>query len=633
MSDFLIQFDATLGSDFVSDALRARERMEDLRVESFRFAWGRIAVQRGRCFGYDPLSANGRVYFAVGRPRVVDFTHEDDGAAGFTRRWASWVDSGAVEQHYEELTGLFLLGCCGPDGLLLVTDRLGYYSTLLGRDRNGRVRAVGTLPDLVVEAAGRASDVDVVSVGEMLVRFTPKYPYTLWRGITELAPGSLHEFAAHDDAVHYKQRTIWAPAEPDRYPPVKQLRLQLTDALRHAVADVTRGAGRVAVTLSGGVDSRTVLALLPPDKRAAAITFVDHENFEWRVARRVAKLAGVPHIAARRYPEFYSHLPAREIALLGNMRTAMHAHGFVVVDAGLADRFDLVLSGLCSDTLLKAYFWPENIRAILAARMGVPDGLRSRMCRPRYDCADPAHPGGLWALRSEIQLAMQERLSARLAELRKIRPESALEWTNFYPTGGDVANYPLSNMRLFPADELFLHRDVIEVARIAPPVPKLMQRLTGPVFARLCGPLARIENTKTGLPSDLGWLGTRLHTRLRRWRERLHPRSDVSAAPGAARPWYTEDSWPNLRLLQQRSTVWAELRRRAAASDAGMDLLASVLHIDPRGLLSGFNEALGSEFQVAAVQLALWLAEPRSTAELRTTHRRVGALRRVLASG
>ena len=609
MSDFLIQFNATLTDGVVSDVLRHREHMESLPVEHFGYPWGRVAVQHGRGLGYQPLLSNGRVYFALGRPRIVDVTHEDDARQGFTRRWADWVDGAAIAQHYDDLTGLFVLGCCGPEGLLLLTDRLGYYSAFVGRDKNGSMRAIGTLPELVARAAGRISDPDLASVGETLVRCTPGYPHTMWRGVRELAPGALHEFRADRDAPEHTSRSLWVPSEPQRYPSLKQLRAQLTEALQHAAKDITRGAQRVAVALSGGVDSRTVLALVPPEKRAGAITFVDYQNRECELARRVARLARVPHLTLVREPEFYARLPAREVALLGNMRTAMHAHGFAIADAGLADRFDLVLGGLCADTLLKGWFWPDSVRALMAGRCGVPAFLRARLWPPRYSCVDPIRPGGLWALRPEIQLEIQERLGARVAELRKIRPETAAEWTNFYPTCGDVANYPLANMRLFLADELFLHRDIIEVSRVAHHLPKLMQLLTRPVFTQLCGPLARIQTAKTGLPADLGWLNTRLRLRLRRWRERFVKRPAAAPAPNHVLPWYTDDSWPDFRLLQKHSPAWAALRAHAAASEPGLDLLASVLHIDPRSVFSAFNEALSCEFQAAAIQIALWFAD------------------------
>ena len=135
---------------------------------------------------------NDRVCFAVGRPRIIGVTHEVEGPQGFTRRWAGWVGNADFERHYRNLTGLFLLVSCGPEGIELVTDRLGFYAAYVGRDRNGRICAIGTLPNLVARAADRLDDLDLVSVGEFLVRYTPTFPHSMYRGVTELAPGTIH---------------------------------------------------------------------------------------------------------------------------------------------------------------------------------------------------------------------------------------------------------------------------------------------------------------------------------------------------------------------------------------------------------------------------------------------------------
>lgn len=603
MSDFLIQIGDWVSTDAVSDALRGREGMRELRISQFRFPWGSAVVQETRGLGYDPASVNDRVCFAVGRPRIIGVTHEVEGPQGFTRRWAGWVGNADFERHYRNLTGLFLLVSCGPEGVELVTDRLGFYAAYVGRDRNGRICAIGTLPNLVARAADRLDDLDLVSVGEFLVRYTPTFPHTTYRGVTELTPGSMHTFDVSVAPATHTSRSLWRPVEPPRYPRLTELREHLTCALRDAGQELTRGAERVAVTLSGGIDSRTVLACVPPEKRAAALTFLDRENYEYRVAQCAAAGFDVPHLALLREREFYAGLPEREAALLGPIRTAMHAHGMVL--AGAAVQFDLVLSGLFADALLKCYFAPENVRATLAARLGVPAWLRTRLYarRPAWD--DPTRPASQWAVRPQIQRQMQQRAAIRLKEVAAIRPETADEWINFYPASRvSAASYSMGNMRLFASDELFLYRDILEVACSCRPLPKMMERLTAPVFAALCGPLAHIETTKTGLPADLGWLQTRLRLRWNRLLRRDVPRTNGFNDA----PWFADHSWVDLRMLQRYSAAWAALRRRAAGA-AGVEVLAAVLQIDPRRLLTGFNENLSCEFQVAAVQLALTLGE------------------------
>lgn len=613
MSDFLIQFGSGLSPETVADVMRGREYMGDLAVEHFEHGWGSISIQQSRCFGYRPYVSNRHTYFALGRPRIIGVTHELDGPHGFTQALAGWIEGLEAERRYENLTGIFAIGRCGPEGVILLTDRMGAYSVYAARDHKGQLRAIGSLPELVASAAGRENDFDRASLAEIMLRYAPIFPYTTRRGMQELSPGCFHEFVARAGCVDHVEQCLWTPSEPDRYPSLAGLREQLVAALRTAGVELTRGVQRVAVTLSGGFDSRTVLAVIPPVKRAAAITYIDHGNYEFGVANLVARCAAVPHLPIQRSPDFYATIVPRELAFFGAEHQAQHAHGFALADIGMCKAYELVLSGIYSDALLKGYFSPDSTRGYLLGRAGVPRALRERCCKPRYDWTAPGRPTVMHAFRPAIRDAIRERRAARLAQLEDLRPDSAREWLTFYPFSRAMAgNYYASNVRLFPADELFLYRDIVEVGRTAPLLPKLTDRLAVPAFSVVCGPLADIENANTAIPANSGWWRTRLQLRLHnlgRWLRRTAP------PPTRGQPWFVDESWVNFRLLQMHSPRWAELRAQAAASERGLDMLNSILSIDPRKLLAGYDDSLNHQFQLSAVQLALFFAQPHPSPE------------------
>ena len=137
--------------------MRGREYMGDLAVEHFEHGWGSISIQQSRCFGYRPYVSNGHTYFALGRPRIIGVTHELDGPQGFTKALAGWMEVLEAERRYENLTGIFAIGRCGPEGVVLLTDRMGAYSVYAARDHKGQVRAMQP-PGLVARACGRESD-------------------------------------------------------------------------------------------------------------------------------------------------------------------------------------------------------------------------------------------------------------------------------------------------------------------------------------------------------------------------------------------------------------------------------------------------------------------------------------------
>jgi hypothetical protein len=603
VSDFIIQIGPECDTERVAAVLRDREHMAGQQVSVREYAWGTLSVQAGRGRGYDPVDDGGARFFCVGRPREVGWTHEDDGAQGFLRRWGSRVCRGVDSGTYEALTGTYVIGACDPHGFRLLTDRIGMYPVYVGHRRaDDALCVVGSHPELVAELAGRSDDIDVLSIGEILLRHNTTFPFTTRNGMRELDPGAYHTFtlAADGGSVQHAGAQLWLPAEPDRWPSLRESQDALYTALRVAGPDIARGAERVVATLSGGLDSRAVIGALPREKLVGTVTFINNENRECRVAAEISAAAGVPHYRALRDPEFYATLPERESALVGMERAAVHAHALVVADAGLTDEFDLMVGGFLCDTMLKSYFSPESARSYMAARLGAGPKLRRRWFRPHFDWFSYNRPIVTTALRPDVLDGMRSRLETRLAAIRSYRPETAEEWLMFYPESkNEGANYALVNTRVFCADELYLHRDVLDVERTAHPYHKITKRLVTPVFARVAGPLARVLNANTGLPADVGWPRMVFERRLRAWLGR------VEAPPRYEYPWFADHSWIDYHKFQLYSPRWQALRQRALRCSSGLDVLSNVLREDPRSQIETFQEHMGNRFDYKLVQMAL----------------------------
>ena len=235
---------------------------------------------------------------------------------------------------------------------------------------------------------------------------------------------------------------------------------------------VPRGASHIALTLSGGLDSRLVLALLRP-KVAGAITYATRENRELEVARRVAEAAGIPHHVAWRGEEFYAELMPRADALLGTELRG-ECHGFAIPDNRLDGQFDLIVGGFLSDTLFKGHYLsretkerlrPKSAYAVArqtAARAARAIGvLPPTRRKPHYFDVARAMAS---RLRPEVRDAVAGRQRVRLEQVRRVRPQSHEEWLRFWPTSRADGSYgPQANARLFTADELFMHRRLIEL--------------------------------------------------------------------------------------------------------------------------------------------------------------------------
>jgi asparagine synthetase B (glutamine-hydrolysing) len=622
MNDFLIQFGRGADPRRLAELLRARPAVAAHAAHCFEFPWGAAAVQPPRAPGYAPFYESGALVASVGRPRFLGVEHEAAGDRGFNRLLDERLRAGGAKAVSDALTGMFAAIECTRAGVRVLTDQMGFMPVYVGRDAVGQVVAVGTHLDSVAAVAGRATDFDTVSLGDLLVNQYITFPYTTRRGVTQLEPASVTEFPTPSTGAvrnaDVRTTVLWEPAEPARgtKPSVEDLEAELEHALREASQDVTRGVSRVALTLSGGLDSRLVLASLVPDKVAAAITYATRENREVEVARRVAAAAGVPHHVAWRGEEFYSDLLPRAVSLLGTELRG-DCHGFCVVDNGLDEAFDLVVGGFLSDTLFKGHYITEATRERFRRR-SIYSRARSvagRAARAIGLLPPKARKQHFWeaakkmeaALTPEVREAVRERRAARLARVKAVRPLSAEEWGRFWPASrGDGAYGPQANTRLFTADELFMHRRLIEVAARVPTEEKIGGRLSKRVFARLYGELGRIENSSTGLPAaaDGATNGSANRSANGQARPRPNGRPHPSPAGGSRAPWNdVEHSWVDWELLQKQSPTWASYRAALEPSVA-LDVLDGVLAGNARRFVASYQDDAGFLFNRAAVQLA-----------------------------
>lgn len=107
-----------------------------------------------------------------------------------------------------------------------------------------------------------------------------------------LRPGSLYEFGAGGGLERCEKYWRWQH-EPDERRSEAETIAEFGERLRTVVADETR-EGRVALPLSGGLDSRTVAACLPEGAKPFSYGYgYTPDSNEIRIARQVAERAGL----------------------------------------------------------------------------------------------------------------------------------------------------------------------------------------------------------------------------------------------------------------------------------------------------------------------------------------------------
>ncbi|MBK9019744.1 MAG: hypothetical protein IPL72_06980 [Sulfuritalea sp.] len=359
---------------------------------------------------------------------------------------------------------------------------------------------------------------------------------------------------------------------------------------------------RTAVTLSGGRDSRTVLALLRDYGVAAALTFCTRENRETAVAKQVADAAKIPHVLVRRDPHFYGKLLERTTSLIGSEVRGV-AHGYAIVDVGLADKFDVIVGGYLSDTLLKDHFMP----------LTQLNRLRKKSVRERVlALVRPQTPqiasGTRWAASEDllcpsIRDQVLARRRDRRARIAEIRPESADEWQGFWPVSRqhDVGS-AWANNRLFASDELFYFRKVVEVAVRLSPSDRFAGSVAHETFNRLCGPLNAVINANTGIAASADDTEEGKFFKNLRRTGRLDEFRNLTPSDT---PWNdVQHSWADPVKLLLHSPDWQRYRELVLHSPE-LDALRSILSPAAQDMLAHFKSNYDPRVAMAMLQMGL----------------------------
>jgi hypothetical protein len=518
-------------------------------------------------------------------------------------------ESRAPERLSAGLSGMFALFQFDDAGVRVLTDRMGFRPVYVGRDERGEVRSIGTHAETVAAASGTGDRIDAVSVAELLVHNDITFPYTTRETMRELPPASLTTIDAKDRVC--SSQVLWEPTEPEVFPAPEAMRARMRDAMLEAGRDLTWGCDRIGVLLSGGADSRAVLGAVlhavDDPAKITGLTYVTRENNETRVAARVAEAAGCCHQLVLRDEHYFPRMLGRGLALLG-CELRGNCHGLGVADRGLADRFDVVIGGQLSDTMLKDHFVDITTRAGLRtptlkqrARQLIP-GLR----RP-LPVSPPGHTTGRAQLEpiltDDMRRRVRERRSQRLRDVQRIRPQTGAVWHRFWPCSRqDDSAHTLGNTRIMISDTIFAHSAIIEVASDL----SLRARLDGveanAAITDVCGRLASIENANTGLPIDAPSSAIRRAKKARPVRP-----GTAQAAPEDHAPWNAvQTSWVDPKLMQQRSPDWIRAREKLGQSPA-LVFLDTIVGRGGNTLVGAYQDDLPSNINHIAVQIALWL--------------------------
>lgn len=488
--------------------------------------------------------------------------------------------------------GIFLYDRVNREAFL-VSDRLGAFLIYGSSDGVGS-KVFGSHPDLVADFSGTNNRRDPVSMAEFLDSGRLTFPFTFYQDIKALEFGCIHrfEFDSHgvqrepgDRVCEWKyqggdQEDVDGPAQA------------LAEAFHNSVRRRSlKRLGDVGVGLSGGLDSRVILAAASGGATVKAFSLLNEENEEWQIARSLAEVSGVHLEPIVRDYDYYGRTARDGVRLSAGMGCLMNNHYLGAADSLKAMGIENLLTGCYCDYVFKGL--ALNTRTHPISRQEVPG--RFELSFYRSGTALPP------AWRKAVQARQQERYPFEVGAPLDNGGWWEVERLRVFPLAyeGDLAQR-IVPQRCMPWYVPAADNDLLEVYMKIPPGMKLNNRVFRRMVQELCGDnLCRIPDNNTGAPVHSGDLTLIYH----RYRSALLNRVKKMVSPGIT----SRGSWPNWEYYAQHSQLIQELWSDPIQETASLfdELLGFNPFIKPLEYWKGSN----TELFLRLLTLKLWMEQ------------------------
>jgi asparagine synthase (glutamine-hydrolysing) len=490
----------------------------------------------GRIYGYDGLK---KELIKSGH----EFLHEDSDAEFVLRLYEE-----IGEKAFAALNGTFCLAVYNTRSreLLLVNDRFGSYALYYHLDTNGAL-LFGTQVYSILQSKELTPKLNIDAVYEFFALQRVLGTKTYYQDIHYLLPATVLRY--RDGTISfdtYFQRIYHEEERSENYYAGK-----LTELLKTVVARKTKGDYRYGILLSGGMDSRVILAA--SENSPVCFTVGDYENREVKTAKIIAAAAGSKHVVLTRGADHYADMLDESVAIGDGMYSFEHSH-FI----GFFDRFkeecDVLMHGNVPEVLLRGANLPsgKNIFSMKYPIKLSENTLAETFLRHKKYSVFKRHPEKLF--RESHASVMKERVLNSLNEVFKGADNFVEHLSDKYlwPETYYISRAPTflndSHLRAYmnPCASLLLDNDILDLHLKMPPSMRATTRIWNKALERLSPEIAAIPDANTGLSPVVNPVIGYLYTRYRKTKEKLVR----LLRPGkVAHPSHVEGSWPNFARL------------------------------------------------------------------------------------
>lgn len=597
MCDFLISLNKKYEGKDLLAFIEEPYGKQGPKGQYFDFSWGSMAILEERLADNNNILKRDGVIFAWVGDLVTDMSDEFINALiariGEVRNCQrNQTFSLESDEVFKKLNGAFAIVLADEKGVCIVEDVLNFVQVYTGYGRNGRICVLGTHPDLVATLSDESFSVDHVSAAEFLNSGRICFPNTIHRTVKQLNPASLHNIRlGKNNAIEMEDFPYWHPTEELREYDENELASELRTAFIDAVQKRCKG-NRIAVSMSGGLDSRLIMAAVPKSVECIGLTFCDELNLEARIAKKATECYDRQWFPILREKEYIGNILEKTVKFIGCVGRFEYAHAIGLVDEINKHGISSMLSGMNMDTFLKAYEASDIVR--VKRIWGV---LPTRYVKKSIDLI-----GGFGGFCREN---LTQSILAQLAERREIffnrfadaKRGSLTEWLFLYPTFCGFVTWP-SERRLLPMKQVVLDRKLIDFCFKCPVRLKLGKRIFLKAAKELYGKGARVPNAEDGVrPASGHW--SRLFQRAIR---KLQNRT-VRILEKLGKEPQVQDSWHDYQKYWRESEKLDQLRQQYGAN---LNQFDGILFKDScQELLE--NKDLDWHYGFRLLQLAVWL--------------------------
>lgn len=378
----------------------------------------------------------------------------------------------------------------------------------------------------------------------------------------------------------------WHPSETAIFSDIDKTAEALRKALTQYINRVTASMDEVGLFISGGEDSRVVLASLPKHLKKDAFIFLDAMNREGQIAKRATDNYDARFHFCKRGRFHYLDIlePVSDLIGSGGEYGNVHAYRFShVLDF---KKFQAFFGGYNADAFLKGYFinkWGQWKFPFLPEFKRKTPGFMNKLHHDYFS--------------HTLLEQVSQRIQTHYQNVSNFMPSTADEWAFLWPISNDSATPNITgSRRLFANYEPFNDCEIIKLSASVPHSWKLNRKLFNKAFKRPLRKSKFLPHTNGRLPYFPWQVNTLLaffHWSVDKTRQLTKTETTI------------QGSWTDFNALYQSSRA----KKRWARYDKGVTIMDQMFSKAP--LAQNLQDAYGSDFtasqQANLLQLAYFL--------------------------